>query len=508
MDTSFDSEHAVLIRYLLGELTAREHELVGDRTLLDERYAELCDEVEADLVDAYVAGRLTPDQRRHFETRYMITKQRREAVQTAYLLRVYHKRIAQPAKGSVPSSTKSARKRLWSALRVPAIAAAIALVAIGSALLVFVPMGGKRPPVAVVRNSSNTPAPPMSGHSPKISVDRQTAKNGHTMPPAPGAIAREQRPSVASSPAPASPSVPSDVAPGTYPAAANQSRPPLRLAMRAFDYSGSTVKSSVNDWFHHDVNIGEGIRALLIARMAQAKTIVPLDASAKDTTDAFLSGYFVIFGRDELARRVAALGSPVVGRIPASNYADKAVVAIKVRIDNAKTLQLLQTTEIRGLSLGTVAEWEARGKPAIDPDMTGAGFAESIIGEAASDAVNKVAAWLEMVAPRTFEGTDTSQSSVTPRPLETVASPSFREIGIPPSLAAPSPDRRQMQQNQFFDLAGKTSDEVRAILGSPVQVIDLRPRQIYFYRDIAVTFTDGKVVKIVTFDGKTILDIK
>lgn len=43
---------------------------------------------------------------------------------------------------------------------------------------------------------------------------------------------------------------------------------------------------------------------------------------------------------------------------------------------------------------------------------------------------------------------------------------------------------------------GQTIDEVTAILGSPVTVIDLGPKKIYKYQDMKVTFKEGKVADV------------
>src|SRR6185436_10257485 len=48
-----------------------------------------------------------------------------------------------------------------------------------------------------------------------------------------------------------------------------------RLAVRPFDYS--TVTTWVNFWFNNNVNIGEGIRAMLTVRMDQSKNITLLE---------------------------------------------------------------------------------------------------------------------------------------------------------------------------------------------------------------------------------------
>ena len=43
---------------------------------------------------------------------------------------------------------------------------------------------------------------------------------------------------------------------------------------------------------------------------------------------------------------------------------------------------------------------------------------------------------------------------------------------------------------------GLSIDEVRAIQGEPQKIVDLGPKQIYVYKDLKITFTDGKVSDI------------
>jgi hypothetical protein len=54
-----------------------------------------------------------------------------------------------------------------------------------------------------------------------------------------------------------------------------------RLAVKGFDYS--TVRNWVQYWFNNDMNIGEGIRAMLTVRMADAKNITLLERSHVDS---------------------------------------------------------------------------------------------------------------------------------------------------------------------------------------------------------------------------------
>src|ERR1035441_8309275 len=123
MRTGIGEEYRTLIHYFLGELPEGEQEAVEERYMLDEAYAELRDEVEMDLVDAYVGGTLTALERRHFEQHYLVTRERKEGVKAAYLSRVYRERIAPPA-ARAPSAPGPVflRERPM----IPAMAAAIA----------------------------------------------------------------------------------------------------------------------------------------------------------------------------------------------------------------------------------------------------------------------------------------------------------------------------------------------------------------------------------------------
>jgi hypothetical protein len=43
---------------------------------------------------------------------------------------------------------------------------------------------------------------------------------------------------------------------------------------------------------------------------------------------------------------------------------------------------------------------------------------------------------------------------------------------------------------------GQSIDEVRASLGAPEKIVDLGKKQIYVYKDLKVTFLDGKVADV------------
>ena len=151
-------EYRTLIHYFLGELAEREQEAVEERYMVDEAYAELRDQVEIDLVDAYVGGTLTPLERRHFEQHYLVTRERQEGVKAGYLSRVYRERIARPA---VPAHSTPLIPffRGWS--MAPAMAAAITVLAIGGAgWLIYEWWGIRRQVSGVVQMAANRPVRP------------------------------------------------------------------------------------------------------------------------------------------------------------------------------------------------------------------------------------------------------------------------------------------------------------------------------------------------------------
>jgi hypothetical protein len=169
-------EYGALVAYLLGELDEEQQEQVEVRFMTQERYSELRAEVEWDLVDAYIAGTLTSAQRHSFETRYLITPERRKLVEAAWLVRVFRERVAQRAVIWEPAPRRSLvpgfLKRTW---LVPALAGA--MLAMGAAQL-------WRPIERYLRPEKRTPSPV------KV-LPREVAK---ATPPAPKAPVKKRPP--------------------------------------------------------------------------------------------------------------------------------------------------------------------------------------------------------------------------------------------------------------------------------------------------------------------------
>ena len=239
--------------------------------------------------------------------------------------------------------------------------------------------------------------------------------------PAPAAA-----PAAASAPPPPPPE-PAPVAvsapPPGPPTAAQLQAQKKRVIVDEFDYS--TVKTQVQAVFNTQQDIGKGIRAMLIKRIADANNMVVVerakiqnimkeqDFNASNRVkqgsgarvgnisgaDAMLSGDIVVFGRDDKKRSVKGGGlfGSVIGGIAASKNEDKAVVVIDYRLIDAETSEVIATGEAKGESvrkgnaLGAIGGALGKGVAGVQVDMTSSNFAETIIGEATQDCVNKLA---------------------------------------------------------------------------------------------------------------------
>jgi curli biogenesis system outer membrane secretion channel CsgG len=263
--------------------------------------------------------------------------------------------------------------------------------------------------------------------------------------PAVAAVTPAAAPAAAPPAAPPAPAAVDCPAPAAVSAVSGAAK--RRLAVEAFDYSA--VRTQVSGMFGNDVNIGQGIRAMLTVKMGQSKNVVLLEREKLNTVlkeqdfgatnrvkqgtkakiggitgaDAMLFGDIVIFGRDDtkkrngagaVARAIPGFGG-IGGRIADSKTTDKAVVAINLRLVDAESGEVLETAEARGESTRTSTDWGAvagswRGAAAASSSMTSSNFASTIIGEATQDAVDKIAAILEQRVPaiaaksRTIEG--------------------------------------------------------------------------------------------------------
>jgi len=81
-------DDALLVRYLLGELSESEQVAVEDRAFAESEYLGALEAAEADLIDTYVRGGLLESDRRAFEHRFLNSPNRRRKVEFARALAV------------------------------------------------------------------------------------------------------------------------------------------------------------------------------------------------------------------------------------------------------------------------------------------------------------------------------------------------------------------------------------------------------------------------------------
>lgn len=197
------------------------------------------------------------------------------------------------------------------------------------------------------------------------------------------------------------------------------------VAVDEFDYG--TVQSQVAALFGTQVDIGKGILAMFTKRLAEQgkfriversnikKVMAEQDFGASNRVkqgtqarlgritgaDAILMGTIVTFGRDDKRRSIGGfgVGPRALGGLKIKTGEDKAVVVISFRLVDAETSEVIATGEARGESsrkqngvdLGALVN---RGGGAASVDMTSANFGQTIIGEATTQSVDKLAAEL------------------------------------------------------------------------------------------------------------------
>jgi curli biogenesis system outer membrane secretion channel CsgG len=251
-----------------------------------------------------------------------------------------------------------------------------------------------------------------------IMMDPSSAPAAAAPAPAPLAPTPSAAPAPASAAYPAQPAVPP--VPMTA-AVANAMK--KRVIVDEFDYSA--VMTNVAAVFGTNQNIGKGIRAMLTNRLGEQQKVVIVERAKINSlmaeqdrnassrvkqgsgakigrisgADALLAGDITIFGRDDKKKHVSGGGlfGAGVGAIAASRSTDKAVVAIAYRLVDAETSEVVATGEARGESvrkgsaLGALGGAFGKGFAGAEFDMTSSNFAQTIIGEATQDCVNKLA---------------------------------------------------------------------------------------------------------------------
>lgn len=207
--------------------------------------------------------------------------------------------------------------------------------------------------------------------------------------------------------------------------------PKKRVAVFNFEYG--TVSSSVASIFGTNHDVGKGIADLLVDRLVKDGTYSVIERKAIEKVlaeqnfsntdradantaarlgkilgvDAIIIGSITQFGRDD--RSVGLGGSAVgglagrygLGKVGTKNA--KAVVAITARLVNTETAEILATATGKGESkrsgvslLGAGGSSGGAGTGAMD--MSSQNFANTILGEAVSEAVASLASQLNSQA--------------------------------------------------------------------------------------------------------------
>jgi len=194
------------------------------------------------------------------------------------------------------------------------------------------------------------------------------------------------------------------------------------LAVEAFDYSA--VMNEVQAIFGTHLPVGQGIQAMMVKRVAQGGKFTVVERRKIENllreqdfgasgrvqrgtnarigkvkgADLILLGDVVVFGRDDQRKRAGiGVSTGGSGGVIGGGKADyKAVVVLNYRVVDSETSEVVMTGEARGESkrsskaggLGLLIGGVRIGAAS---DMTSSNFAETIIGEALIDSVDKLA---------------------------------------------------------------------------------------------------------------------
>jgi curli biogenesis system outer membrane secretion channel CsgG len=211
-----------------------------------------------------------------------------------------------------------------------------------------------------------------------------------------------------------------------------------RVAVMNFDYA--TVQSSVQAIFGNNQDIGKGIADLLVNQLVKDGTYSVIERKALDKVlaeqnfsnsnradpnsaarigrvlgvDAIIIGSITQFGRDDKNTKLGGGGfggwGSKYGLGGVGHHSAKAVVGISARMINTDTGEILAVADGHGQSsrsgtdlLGAGGSGGSGGGGGID--MSSSNFANTIIGEAVSQAVDDMARQLDQQAAKLPEKT-------------------------------------------------------------------------------------------------------
>lgn len=125
-------DNTQLRRYLIGALEEIGDCEVGERLLTDNEYFAQVAILEDELIDDYLAGRLSEDERSLFEDRFMLSRSHQEKLRFAQALRKYVKAESRAANVATPAYNSKRVDQIFfsSSFRIALTAAAVILVAL------------------------------------------------------------------------------------------------------------------------------------------------------------------------------------------------------------------------------------------------------------------------------------------------------------------------------------------------------------------------------------------
>src|SRR5574338_279096 len=95
------NQEKLISQYLLGELPEEQQVEIEDRAFADKDYLACITAVENDLIDEYVRGELSGDDRQRFESRFLASSERRKRVEFAKAFRIVVSESPAPEKNVV-----------------------------------------------------------------------------------------------------------------------------------------------------------------------------------------------------------------------------------------------------------------------------------------------------------------------------------------------------------------------------------------------------------------------
>ncbi|HEX9761061.1 MAG TPA: CsgG/HfaB family protein [Candidatus Acidoferrales bacterium] len=217
------------------------------------------------------------------------------------------------------------------------------------------------------------------------------------------------------------------------PALAQEQNQPRKKRVAVMDFDYGTVRTAVAGLFGTDVDIGNGMAALLVKHLVQDGTYSVIERKMLDKIlaeqnfstsdranpasaaqigrilglDAMIVGTITQFGSDDKSVGVGGAGGGLrgFGLGGVRSKSSKAVVGVDVRVIDIDTAEILAVADGKGESkrsgLSLIGGGGGRGGWGIGGiDMSASNFRETIIGEAVHAAMDQVSANLIAAAPK------------------------------------------------------------------------------------------------------------